>query len=199
MAVYFHGNFGLNRERMSSLLILALDHPDWKDKDLANPFGYGAPYAEKYRSWLHKTGISELRLPLRLTEKGKIVWDHDKKFHTITTQWFMHWELSQDPNRAEAWHYFVNEFLPQHDKFTKAELLQGVMMKLRAHSEEHFGPGSKLNPVIVRKLIECYTEDFALGELGFLNKEGKRYIKQDDLSPIGPWKQPEDLTLAFSD
>ena len=198
MAVYFHGNFGLNRERMSSLLKLALDHPDWKDKDLAKPFGYGAPYAAKYRSWLHKTTICELRLPMRLTEKGKVVWEHDKKFETLTTQWFMHWELSQDSHRAEAWHFFINEFLPRQDTFTKAELLEGVMMKLRAHSEKHFGPDSKLNPVIVRKLIECYTEDFALGNLSLINEENKMFVKSSPIKILGPWSRIEAIKGDFN-
>ena len=76
MAVYFHGNFGLNRERMSSILMLALENPNWKDKDLAKPFGYKATYASRYRSWLHKTGITELNLPIRFvswhSRKGRL-------------------------------------------------------------------------------------------------------------------------------
>ena len=52
------------------------------------------------------------------------------------------------------------------------------MMKLRSHSEKHFGPGSKLNVVIARKLLECYTEDYALGSLSILSKQGDRFIKE---------------------
>jgi|GEM_PF-6947183 len=61
MAIYFHGNFGLNRPGMAALLKLALENPNMRDKELAAPFDYGAPYARIYRSWLHKTGIAELR------------------------------------------------------------------------------------------------------------------------------------------
>ncbi len=43
MSVLFHGSFGLNREYMSGLLAHALSDATAKDKELAKPFGYGAP------------------------------------------------------------------------------------------------------------------------------------------------------------
>ena len=64
MTVYFHGSFGLNREYMAGVLQGALAKPKISDKELAKPFGYGAPFSQRYRSWLHKTGITELGLPL---------------------------------------------------------------------------------------------------------------------------------------
>lgn len=197
MTVYFHGNFGLNRSRMASLLKRALEYPDLKDKELAEPFGYGGPYAAKYRSWLHKTGIAELSFPLRLTPMGTIVYENDPEFETLTTQWFMHWELTQDPTRAESWHFFINTFLPQHQTFTREYLLEGIMMKLRAHSEKHFGPESKLNPVIVRKLIECYTADYALGNLGIVKQANSAYVCNQSLEELGPWFSKSKLVKAY--
>ena len=41
----------------------------------------------------------------------------------------------------------------------RQDLLDGLTDVLRYHSEMHFGPGSKLNKTISRKIIECYTED----------------------------------------
>lgn len=177
MSVYFHANFGLNRGNMSGVLKSALENPSMKDNDLAEPFGYGAPFASRTRSWLNKTGIIELGLPVELTSKGKVVWENDPEFESLKTQWLMHWELTQDPIRAETWHYFYHEFLPKHDAFTKEELIDGLTLKLRYHSEEHFGPGSKLNLIIAKKIIECYTEDYALGTLGIIEKEGYQFIR----------------------
>ena len=57
MAVYFHGNFGLNRERMVGLLTYAFENPQLKDKELANEFGYGAPYSQRYRQWLYRVTL----------------------------------------------------------------------------------------------------------------------------------------------
>lgn len=197
MAVFFHGNFGLHRPRMSKLLERALNNHDMTDEGLAEPFGYRAPFAQRYRSWLHKTGIIELRFPVELTEKGAIVYENDPEFVSLTTQWFMHWELSTDPTRAEAWYFFINEFLPFRDTFIKNDLLEGVMMKLRSHSEEHFGPDSKLNPVIVRKLIECYTTNYSLGALGILVGKNTVYHRGTDLEPAGPWETISDLYQVF--
>lgn len=183
MTVYFHANFGLNRPRMAGILRRALDNPNMKDKELAQPFGYGAPFAAKYRSWLDKTGIIELGFPVQLTPKGKVVWDNDPKLETVTTQWLMHWELTEDPTRAEAWHYFANEFLPEHEYFTYEDLLAGLTMKLRHHSEKHFGPGSKLNIVIARKILECYIKNHALGNLGIILRKNEGYVSGRVIEP----------------
>jgi hypothetical protein len=181
---------------MAGLLKLALKDPKLKDKELAKPFNYGAPFAMRYRSWLHKTGMTDLRLPVQLTERGKIVYKKDPKLASLEAQWFLQHELVQDPERAEAWHYFAMKFLPAHGSFTADELLDGLTEKLRSHSEMHFGPGSKLNKVIRRKILECYTTDHGLGQLGLLRKEGQRYVR-GTVKPKGPWKSIGALTKAF--
>jgi hypothetical protein len=197
MSVLFHGNFGLNRSHMSGLLALAIENPGFKDKELANPFNYGAPFAARYRSWLHKCGIAAMGLPVKLTPFGEAILKNDPEFKTLTTQWFLHHELVTDPERSEAWHYFALEFLPKHNTFTKEELLMGLMEKLRSHSEQHFGPGSKLNKTILNKIIEVYTGAKGLGQLGLIKPEGDHFVR---LKPktLGPWKTAEALSKAYS-
>ena len=126
MTVLFHGHFALNRNYMSCILNPALDQSGVKDKQLARPFGYSAPFAAHYRSWLHKTGVIELGFPVTLTAMGAVVMEHDPKFESLLTQWFLHHELVRDPERAEAWHIFANEFLPRQETFAKSELLDGL-------------------------------------------------------------------------
>jgi len=182
---------------MAALLKLALENPTMRDKELAAPFDYGAPYARIYRSWLHKTGLTELRFPVKLTSMGEVVWQHDPKLESLTTQWLLHWELTADPTRTETWHFFVNEFMPSHSSFTKEELQMALMMKLRSHSEKHFGPESSMNPVIVRKLLECYTEEYALGALKMLGVNGNKYSSLVSDSDLGPWDSSSSLESAF--
>jgi hypothetical protein len=196
MSVLFHGNFGLNRAYMSGILKNAIKNPQLKDKDLASPFSYGAPFAARYRSWLHKCGIAEMGLPMKLTPLGEVVFNNDPEFKSLTTQWFLHHELVTDPERSEAWHFFALEFLPKHTSFTKDELLMGLMNKLRSHSEQHFGPGSMLNKTILKKIIEAYTEDKGLGQLGLLKIDGDHFKKLKP-KPIGPWKSPEALAKSY--
>lgn len=197
MSVFFHGSFGLNRDRMSGLLAESLKNPDSTDKQLAKPFDYGAPFSAKYRSWLHKCGITEMGLPMKLTPIGEIVVKEDSKFKTMVTQWLLHHELVTDPERSEAWHYFAKEFLPKHSKFTKDDLLEGLTEKLRYHSEMHFGPGSKLNKTIARKIIEVYTEPQGLGMLKLIEQDGKSFVRLRPKTK-GPWKTPAALAKAYA-
>ena len=197
MTVFFHGSFGLNRQRMSGLLMAALKTPDLSDKELAVPFGYNAPFTTRYRSWLHKTGLTHRGRPLRLTEFGEAIVREDPGLETIPSMWFMHHELTGNEDRAEAWDYFANDFLPNHDSFSEDELLAGLTDKLRSHSEQHFGPGSRMNRTIVRKLIECYTEEQALGPLGVLNANDDGTYTWGKPKELGPWPNPEQLAAAY--
>ncbi len=197
MSVYFHGSFGLNRKHLAGVLKAVVKRPDIKDKDLAAPFGYGAPFGARYRSWLNKTGIIKLGSPASLTPMGAIVFKNDPKLQSPTTMWFMHHELSNKDERAEAWSYFVHQFLRKHAKFSRKQLLDGLAKKLGAHSMQHFGPGSAMNKVISRKLIECYTEDYALGKLGLLEKSGSLFLSKRPKKTKGPWTRTADLSRAF--
>ena len=177
MSVYFHGSFGLNREYMSAIVLHGLKNKKAVDSDFGHLFGYGAPFGAKYRSWLYYTGLVEKGLPIKLTAIGKVVMSKDPKLERTVTKWVLHNELTTDPIRAEAWHFFIKDFLPQRSSFTREDLLMGLAMKLGPHNKKHFGMDSKLNPVIARKQIECYTEEHGLGSLGFLKKDGQdRYI-----------------------
>lgn len=195
MTVYFHGSFGLNRDRMSGILDVVLKDLSIRDQEIAEGFGYNAPFTARYRSWLHKTGMIKVGYPVQLTDLGKIVYENDPKLESSVSQWFLHHELTEDPDRAEAWHFFLNEFLPAKNIFTKKDLLVGLTDKLRVHSEKHFGPNSNLNKVILRKILECYTADFALGRLKLLSVKNNKYYYNYQLK--GPWKSITGLAEAY--
>lgn len=184
---------------MSKLAVMAAAKPALSDSDLAKDFGYGAPFAATYRSWLHKTGIGDRGRPFKLTDFGQVVLQHDPKFSSPVTKWFLHHELTFDLERAETWHFFIKEFARGRSTFNRNDLLMGLMVRLRGHSEQHFGPMSKMNPIIVRKLLECYTKPEALGDLGMLRMVGKDEYEFPSVEPIGPWQTPEQLRKAYSD
>ena len=196
MTVLFHGNFALNRSRMAGVLKSSLHSAEISDKELAQPFGYGAPFGRLYRSWLHKTGMTKMGLPMQLTPLGKVVYEKDSQLKSLVSQWFLHHELVTDPERAEAWHYFACEFLPKNSKFTKDQLIDGLTTKLRPHSEMHFGPGSKLNKQIARKIIQVYTEESGLGQLGLIRDENGLFVRLDT-KPLGPWKTETALRKSY--
>jgi hypothetical protein len=197
MTVYFHGNFGLNREYMAGVLALLRKKGKPSDKELGALFDYGAPFGARYRSWLHYAGLMEQRLPLQLTPMGEVVAKKDPKLKKLTTMWFMHHELTIDPIKVESWHIFANDFLSKKNSFTRDELLMGLADKLGPHSQKHFGMGSKLNTVIAKKLIECYTADHALAALGLIEQSGVDEYKVLKSRRLGPWKTPEALEKAY--
>ncbi len=196
MSVMFHGNFGLNRTYMAGILADSQKNPKLQDKDLAKQFGYGAPFSARYRSWLHKCGVIKQGMPVELTEFGRVVFENDPAFESNITKWFLHHELVSDPTRSEAWHYFAKEFLVKHSSFTKDDLLDGLTQKLRYHSEMHFGPGSKLNKIIVRKILEVYTSVDGLGDLGLIRLEGKNFVTLDP-KQMAQWKTVSSLEKSY--
>ena len=195
MSIYFHGSFGLNRGRMAGIMRAAMENPRAKDAELASPFGYQAPFASKYRSWLHKTGIVERGLPFRPTQMGEVIWKYDPTFESLVTMAFMHHALAE-PHGAPAWRYFVREFLPSHESFTRDDLVDGLLKNLRHSSENASGPGSQQVQVISRKLLECYTRDFALSELGTVRSQKNGFLRVEAAVP-GPWQTVAQLEFAY--
>ena len=53
-----------------------------------------------------------------------------------------------------------------------------------------------LNKTILKKIIEIYTEDKGLGQLGLIKAEGDHFVR---LKPktMGPWKTAEALAKAY--
>lgn len=141
--------------------------------------------------------MTELRLPIQLTQLGKVVMESDPSLRSLVTQWFLHHQLVTDPHRSEAWHYFALEFLPTHQTFSKEQLLAGLTEKLSPHSMQHFGPGNKLNQQILRKIIEVYTGENGLGDLGLIepHREGFRRLGPESM---GPWTTPSALAKAYA-
>jgi hypothetical protein len=197
MSVYFHGNFGLNRDCMAEILRVGLKNPEVSDLELAEPFGYKAPFTARHRAWLNHAGITEKGLPLRLTKFGEVLIKHDPKLNSLISKWFIHHELTSNPERSETWHFFIKKFLPKEKNFTKDDLFMGLVNQLSPHSEKHFGMMSSMNKVIVRKLIECYLDEKALGSLGFLKKAGNDFMIHCP-NEIGPWQSVKDFESAYA-
>ncbi|MEM8971852.1 MAG: DUF4007 family protein [Pseudomonadota bacterium] len=196
MTVFFHGNFGMNRERMSDILKTGLQNPTYRDGELAKPFGYGAPFASAYRSWLHKSGVIELRLPIVLTDFGEVLRLKDPGLCEVPTLWYLHQQLTTDPFRAEAWHFFMGEFRSLHPRFSLTDLRNALIMKLSAHDAKHFGPQSKMIPVIARKLLECYTAEVGLGGLELLKPASGEFFEFSDRTET-TYSAPKELSGAY--
>ena len=197
MTVYFHGSFGLNRRYMAGILAASIERPKATADELAAPFGYKAPFTGRYRSWLHKTGLTVKGRKTQFTPRGEVVWRKDPKLESPTTQWFMHHELCEDPERAEAWHFFSHEFAKKHSEFGIDQLEDALAMKLMPHHPTHFGRGSSMIKVIARKIVQCYTQEEALGSLGILGATADGGYKLGQSVSHGPWDSPSSLAKSY--
>ena len=197
MTVYFHGSFGLNREYMAGVLAASLKNPGASGDDIAAPFGYKAPFTGRYKSWLHKTGMTTKGRRIKLTPIGDVVWNNDPDFESIVTQWLMHHELCTDPERAEAWHFFAHEFVPKNETFSIEQLEMGLAMKLMSHHPSHFGKDAPMIKVIARKIAQCYTQPEALGALGIICETGSKTYEVNNVKQIGPWATATALSGAY--
>ncbi|WP_456459193.1 DUF4007 family protein [Reichenbachiella sp.] len=197
MSVYFHGSFGLNRIYMSGILTALLKSPNASPEQLAVPFGYQAPFAQKYRTWLVKTGILKSSRQAELTTFGEVIWSNDPKLQNTVTKWFMHHQLTFDQENAEAWHFFVQSFLQKNRTFTKEDLQNQLAMKMMPHSDKHFRKGSPMNTRISNKLIECYTKTEALGDLGVVTIVDRHKYQFNNPKILGPWNDPATLAKSY--
>ena len=198
MTVYFHGNFGLNREYMAAVLAAGLDNPKASASDIAAPFGYKAPFTARYRSWLNKTGLTTKNKVTELTPMGQVIWRNDPELTSVVTQWFLHHELTGDAERAESWHFFATEFIVNRLQFTLDDLRDGLSMQLMPHHPTHFGKDAPMIKVIARKIVQCYTQPEALGALELLSYDGTRRYSVQSPSDLGPWNTVSALEQEFS-
>ena len=194
MSILFHGSFGLYRDRLAKVLKTGLDNPGFSDKQIAEPLGYGAPFAAKYRSWLHKTGLTNQKLPLQLTDIGQVVYANDPGLTHPASIAFLHHELTQT-DRAFAWYFFVNKFLPQHTSFSREDLISALSSTIESRNLGN-GTPAKMAGIIARKLLECYTEDYSLGSLRLLKKDGAKFQKGEPVI-VGPWTSANELKAAY--
>ena len=156
-----------------------------------------APFTGRYKSWLHKSGLTTTGRKTQLTPVGEVVWQNDRKLQSLVTQWFLHQELCTDPERAEAWHYFAYDFAPKRTSFSVTDLEDGLAMKLMSHYPKHFWKGSSMIKVIARKIIQCYTQKEALGALGLLSPAAGNSYMVGHPGALGPWTSPTELLKAY--
>lgn len=197
MTVYFHGNFGLNREYMAGVLAAGLNDPQASGDAIAAPFGYKAPFTARYKSWLNKTGLITTNKGFELTPIGKVIWTQDPTFESTVTQWLLHHELTGDPERAEAWHYFASKFIASRESFTLEDLRRGLSMKLMPHDSKHFGQDAPMIKVIARKIVQCYTGAEGLGDLEIISNINSKTFKVNQPKQLGPWGSTAALNSAY--
>lgn len=177
MSLSFHESFQLERENVAKVLALFVNDPSATNAQVAEVTGIGIgadvrkgkvqPTIEyaKYCGLLTETVDSHTRR-LHPTEMGKMIHQQDSWLRKPTTQWAMHYHLSRQGSEAEAWEFFVHEFLPSNVEFDRPTLEEELQRK--------FGHRAKLRSINPGVLLNCYLDGGGLERLRLVREQAKR-------------------------
>ena len=196
MSVYFHANFNLNTERLSKVLKYLIEEPNLNDDQIASKFGYKAPFTKRYKSWLKKCGILENSTKVKLTDYGEVIFKKDPNLKQNLTRWFMHSELTNSEENAEAWNFVYHSYLPKKKSFSKQEISDAIAMKLMPHDPGHFGKNAPMIKVITKVLIESYTSDLAFGPLQIVSSKNGQFETNSIKCPY-KWSGPSNMIKLY--
>jgi len=177
MDLSFHQNFRLERNNIAKILKCIKDNPTITNVEIYEATGIGIgkdPQHGKvlptilyslYGGLIMKEQVDGQR-HLKLSDVGEIVFDNDSYLRKRVSHWVMHYHLSRMDSDAEAWAFFIHEFLQHHGSFTRKELEAALAEKFEGKATV-----KSINPGV---LLSCYIdEENALGKLRLL-RERKR-------------------------
>lgn len=176
MTLTFHQTFTLECENLSKLLALVAENPSATNIEIAETTGIGIGKNERkgkvqptidyatYGGLLKpRTGGDGKRL--ELSEVGKLILAKDKWLKRPVTQWVIHYNLSRPAGEAEAWAFFVHEFLPSRVEFRRSDLEAALESKFPSVKVKSINPGVLLN---------TYTDSNALGRIRLIREAANR-------------------------
>ncbi len=185
MSLSFHESFPLECENIAKLLAVVVEKPSVSNVEIAELTGLGIgknprkglvqPTIE-YADCAGLITVEPRGRRINLTDVGRLIFERDRQMKKPVTQWVLHYHLSRIGSKAEAWAYFVQEFLPQHQKFKRAEFEKSI--------EEKFGERAKLRSIKPGLVLNSYTESRGLGLLRLLRESGREYAQARPNIPI---------------
>ncbi|MGH9852526.1 MAG: DUF4007 family protein [Blastocatellia bacterium] len=178
MSLSFHESFPLECENIAKLLAVVVEKPSVSNVEIAELTGLGSgknprkglvqPTIE-YADCAGLITVEPRGRQINLTDVGRVIFEHDRQMKKPVTQWALHYHLSRAGGKAEAWAHFVQEFLPQHQKFERAVFEKSV--------EEKFGSRAKLRSIKPGLVLNSYTESRGLGLLRMLRESDREYLR----------------------
>src|SRR5262245_41156999 len=144
MSLTFHETFPLECENIAKLLTVVAEKPSVSNVEISELTGLGIgknprkglvqPTIE-YADCVGLITVEQGDRRINLTNVGSVIFEHDRQMKKPVTQWVLHYHLSRVGSKAEAWAHFVQEFLPQRQKFEREEFEKSI--------EETFGTRAK--------------------------------------------------------
>ena len=177
MSLTFHQTFRLELSNVAKVLACITENPKIDNVGINKATGIGIgkdlrqgkvqptlDYA-RFSGLLVEEQIDGVRYT-KLSPVGEITFNNDHRLRTRVSHWVMHYHLSRQGSDAEAWEFFIHEFLPTKHEFHRKELDEAI--------EAKFSGKAILRSINPGVLLSCYIdEDNALGKLRLL-RERKR-------------------------
>ncbi len=166
MSLTFHRTFSLSRSSVSKVVQLALNHPGFKQTDLAESTDLGTIYQEAMPRYAGRAGL--LSKGNHLTEFGRFVAQHDGQLERTATQWLLHYHLSAPHGNTSFWHSLVQQRFVPGNIFTADGLLTDLSGFLAAETGKVPALRSMRSTVTV--FTGTYLKPDGLGRLGLLEE-----------------------------
>jgi hypothetical protein len=186
MSLTFHQTFALDCENLAKIISIVAENPTLTNVEIAERTGIGIGKNERqgkvqpmidysvFTGLISSTSVNGKRR-LALTDVGSIVLEADKWLKKPATQWVLHYHLSRTGSEAEAWTFFVHEFLPANGEFDRRTLELAL--------ERRF-PSVKIKSINPGVLLTTYTDNNALGRIRLVEEEPRRrYIRGQTYFP----------------
>ena len=165
-----HSSFGIREGWLTKGIAAVSENPllfSKENNDGADILGVGSAMAKAIRYWLIVTGLAESyyetvngkkRSLIRLTELGKMVYEHDMYMENTGTLWALHYNLATNYEGATVWRVFFNTF--ENEKFSRTSMSETIYEILCKNlDEEEIAVKSLENDCSV--LLQMYVGEHA--------------------------------------
>ena len=165
-----HSSFGIREGWLTKGIAAVSENPllfSKENNDGADILGVGSAMAKAIRYWLIVTGLAESyyetvngkkRSLIRLTELGKMVYEHDMYMENTGTLWALHYNLATNYEGATVWSVFFNTF--ENEKFSRTSMSETIYEILCKNlDEEEIAVKSLENDCSV--LLQMYVGEYA--------------------------------------
>lgn len=176
MSLTFHQTFPLDCENLSKLLPLVNNDPFVSNEHIADATGIGIgkdrskgkvqptiDYAV-YSGLINSISENGSR-KLQITETGRVLIENDPWLKKPASLWVLHYFLSRQGSEAEAWSFFIQEFLPRYGEFTRSILEIELGQK--------FGERAKVKSINPGVLLNSYLDGKALERIRLIRQRSK--------------------------
>jgi hypothetical protein len=153
-------------ENLSKLLSLINNNPSVSNQEIADATGIGIgkdrskgkvqptiDYAV-YSGLINSLSDNGSRT-FQITETGRVLMEKDPWLKKPASLWVLHYFLSREGSEAEAWSFFIQEFLPRYGEFTRPILEIELGQKFAERAKvKSINPGVLLNSYLDGKALE---------------------------------------------